>query len=83
MVTTLAAPGLYSNCMICYLQSKELPIDEQAARQVLKMDKRGFLIVDRILYYEGDGSEGSCLVVPDHRSLDEQHDGILLVTLLT
>ena len=42
------------------------------------MDKRRFLIVDGILYYEGDGQGESCLVVPSHlqqKSLDEQHDG--------
>ena len=70
--------------LINYLQCKELPVDEQAARQILKMDRRGFLIVKGILYYEGDGSDGLCLVVPNHlqqKVLDEQHDGVLPDTL--
>ena len=55
--------------LISYLQSKELPSDEQAARRlrrVLKMNKRGFLTVSGVLYYEGDGTGGRRLVVPSH-----------------
>ena len=52
--------------LVRYLQNKELPIYEQAVRQVLKMDKKGFVIVEGILYYEGDGADGCCLVVPSH-----------------
>ena len=65
--------------LISYLQSKELPSDEQAARRVLKMNKRGFLTVGGVLYYEGDGTGGRRLVVPSHlqwKLLDEQHDGV-------
>ena len=65
--------------LISYLQSKELPSDEQAARRVLKMNKRGFLTVNGVLYYEGDGTGGRQLVVPSHpqqKLLDEQHDGV-------
>ena len=65
--------------LVRYLQNRELPIDEQAARQVLKMDKKGFVIVKGVLYYEGDGADGRCLVVPSHlqqQLLDEQHDGV-------
>ena len=65
--------------LISYLQSKELPSDEQAAGRVLKMNKRGFLIVSGVLYYEGDGTGGRRLVVPSHlqqKLLDEQHDGV-------
>ena len=69
-----------------YLEKKQLPTDEQSAMKVLKMDRRGFLMADGILYYEGDTQCGCCLVVPSHlqqKILDEQHDGLLLVTLLT
>ena len=61
-----------------YLEKKQLPTDEQSAVKVLKMDRRGFLIADRILYYKGDGQCGYHLVVPSHlqqKILDEQHDG--------
>ena len=70
--------GMLSD-LISYLQNKELPSDEQAARQVLKMNKKGFLITDGILYYEGDGTGERRLVVPSHlqqKLLDEQHDGV-------
>ena len=72
--------GMLSD-LISYLQSKELPSDEQAARRVLKMNKKGFLITDGILYYEGDGTGGRRLVVQSHlqqKLLDKQHDGVCL-----
>ena len=65
--------------LIRYLQHKELPAEEQAVQQVLRMDKKGFVLVGGVLYYEGDGADGRRLVVPRHlqqRLLDEQHDGV-------
>ena len=37
------------------------------------------MIVEGVLYYEGDGADGRRLVVPSHlqqKLLDEQHDGV-------
>ena len=62
-----------------YLHNQSLPIDEQAARDVLNMNKKGFVLVNDVLYYKGDQLEGRRLVVPDHlqqRILEEQHDGV-------
>lgn len=49
--------------LISYLQSKELTSDEQAAKQVLEMSKRGFVVIDGIMYYEEEGTGGCRLVV--------------------
>ena len=65
--------------LIRYLQHKELPAEKQAVQQVLRMDKKGFVLSGGVLYYEGDGADKRRLVVPRHlqqRLLDEQHDGI-------
>ena len=52
---------------------------------MLRMDKKGFVLVGGVLYYEGDGADGRRLVVPSHlqlRLLDEHHDGIFVAILL-
>ena len=48
-------------------------------QQVFRMDKKRFVIIKGVLYYERGGADGCRLVVPSHlqqRLLDEQHDGI-------
>ena len=60
--------------LIRYLHHKELPTEEPAVQQVLRMDKKEFVIIEGVLYYEGDGADGCHLVVPSHlqqRLLDE------------
>ena len=39
-----------------YLCDKTLPDDEQAARNVVSMSMKGFVLVNGILYYEGGNS---------------------------
>jgi len=56
--------------LLNYLEKKELPTEEQTAKEVLQMDGKGFLVIDGVLYYEGNGSEGRHLVVPSHLLLE-------------
>ena len=62
-----------------YLCDKTLPDDEQAARNVVSMSMKDFVLVNGILYYEGgDSPAKQRLVVPSHlqqQVVNEQHDG--------
>ena len=65
--------------LIRHLHYKELPTEEQTVQQVLRMDKKGFVIVKGALYYEGDRANGCHLAVPSHlqqRLSNEQHNGV-------
>lgn len=66
--------------LIAYLESKALPTDSQVALQVVNQAKKGYYIVDGVLYYEGlDMPDQHRLVVPRHlrrQVLDENHDAI-------
>ena len=64
--------------LIDYLRDGTLPEDSSEAQRVLVEGKKGYYVVDNILYYEGTDMPGRCrLVVPNHlreRILDEHHD---------
>ena len=64
--------------LIDYLRSGQLPSDGVAAKQVVEQARRGYLIVDNVLYYEGADVPGRRrLVVPKHlqqKIIDEHHD---------
>ena len=64
--------------LIDYLRDRTLPEDSSEAQQVLVQGKKGYYVVDNILYYEGTDMPGRRrLVVPNHlreRILDELHD---------
>ena len=62
-----------------YLEDRSLPDNVQAARHVVGQAKKGFILVDGILYYEGGEFPAKRrLVVPAHlhqKIVDEHHDG--------
>ena len=64
--------------LIDYLRDGTLPEDSSEAQRVSVQGKKGYYVVDNILYYEGTDMPGRCrLVVPNHlreRILDEHHD---------
>ena len=64
--------------LIDYLRDGKLPDDVSEAQRVLAQGKKGYYVVDDILYYDGmDWPGRCCLVVPNHlrgRILDEHHD---------
>ena len=66
--------------LINYLRDKTLPTDEQAARNVVSISLKGFVLVNGVLYYEGgDTPDKRRLVVPSHLQqpiLNEQHDAV-------
>jgi len=61
-----------------YLENRSLPDDMQAARHVVAQTKKGFILIDGILYYEGgEFPDKRRLVVPVHlhqKIVDEHHD---------
>ena len=64
--------------LIDYLRGGTLPEDSSEAQRVLVQGKKGYYVVDNILYYEGTDMPGRRhLVVPKHlreRIVDEHHD---------
>lgn len=64
--------------LICFLRDKSLPEDSQEAKIVLNLARKGYYVVDDILYYEGaDVPDRRRVVVPGHlkqQILDEHHD---------
>ena len=61
-----------------FVTTKSLPDDPREANVVMNMAKKGFYVVDGILYYEGPDMPGHRrIVVPTHlkqKILDEHHD---------
>ena len=66
--------------LIIYLQDKILPEDPKQTVQVVNLGKKGYYLVDGILYYESsDVPDRRRIVVPQHlrqQVLDENHDAI-------
>ena len=64
--------------IIDFLTRKSLPADPQEAVIILNSTKKGYYVIDDILYYEGPDMPGHHrIVVPEHlrqRILDEHHD---------
>ena len=64
--------------IIEFLTKQTIPTDPQEAKIVLNMATKGYMVVDGILYYEGEEVPSrQCLVVPVHlrqKILDEHHD---------
>ena len=65
--------GLYS-----YLKTKMLPEDPQLAKVISNLVRKGYFLIDDVLYYEGpDAPDRRRVVVPQHlrkRIIDENHD---------
>lgn len=63
-----------------YLERKALPSDSSAALEVTNLARKGYYLVNGVLYYEGpDMPERRRLVVPRHlreKIIDENHDAI-------
>ena len=61
-----------------YLKIMSLLDDVQAARHIIGQAKKGFILMDAILYYEGgEFPDKRQLVVPTHlqqKIVDEHHD---------
>ena len=66
--------------ILTYLQDKILPEDSKQAMQVVHLAKKGYYIVNGVLYYESsDVPDQRRIVVPQHlrqQVLDENHDTI-------
>jgi len=64
--------------IIDFLTDKTLPSDPHDANVVVGLAKKGYYVVDGILYYEGaEVCDHRCVVVPSHlrqKLLDEHHD---------
>ena len=64
--------------LISFLTDKSLPDDPREAKVVLSLARKGYYVVDGILYYEGvDVPDQQHIVVPEHLKqeiLDEHHD---------
>ena len=64
--------------VIDYLRSNKLPEDAMLAKQILEQAKKGYVVVDNVLYYEGTDVPGRRrLVVPKHlqqKLVDDHHD---------
>ena len=64
--------------IIDYITSKTLPTDPHDAKIVVGLAKKGYYVVDGILYYEGaEVCDHRCVVVPSHlrqKLLDDHHD---------
>ena len=60
------------------MTKKALPEDPSEAKLVLSLARKGYYVVDGILYYEGaDVPDQRCIVVPEHLKqeiLDDHHD---------
>jgi len=64
--------------LIAFLTDRTLPSDPRDASIVVGLAKKGYYVVDGILYYEGaDVCDHRCVVVPSHlrqKLLEEHHD---------
>ena len=61
-----------------YLTARRLPDDLQEAKVIMNLAKKGYFVVDTVLYYEGgDTASRRQLVVPRHlreQVISEHHD---------
>ena len=61
-----------------YLIARRLPDDLQEAKVIMNLAKKGYFVVDKVLYYEGgDAPSRRRLVVPRHlreQVISEHHD---------
>ena len=61
-----------------FLETRTLPDDPQQAKVISSLAKRGYFLVDNVLYYEGaDAPDRRRVVVPEHlkkKVLEEHHD---------
>ena len=64
--------------IIDFLTDRTLPSDPREANVVVGVAKKGYYVIDGILYYEGaEVRDHRCVVVPSHlrqKLLDEHHD---------
>ena len=64
--------------MIDFIVDRTLPTEPHDAKRVVNVAKKGYYVVDGILYYEGaEVCDQRCVVVPSHlrqKLLDEHHD---------
>jgi len=67
--------------LIAYLEDKTLPEDTKHALQVVNLGKKGYYLIDGILYFESiDVPDRRRIVVSQHlrqHVLEENHDPIL------
>ena len=61
-----------------FLQTRTLPEDPQLAKVISNLVRKGYFLVDDVLYYEGpDVPDRRRVVVPQHlrgKIIDENHD---------
>ena len=66
--------------LIAYLDSKTLPGDPDQAKRVLSQARKGYYVIDSVLYYVGsDVPDRRRLVVPSHlrkKVINEHHDSV-------
>ena len=64
--------------LVSFLTERILPDDPQEAKIVLNLARKGYYVVDGILYFKGaDVPDRRCVVVPEHLKqeiLTEHHD---------
>ena len=66
--------------LLAYLESKSLPDDSGRAKRVLSQARKGYYVMEGVLYYEGpDVPDRRRLVVPSHlrdKVINEHHDSV-------
>ena len=67
--------------IIDYLEKKKLPEDWEVAHRILSVAKKGYFVLDNVLYYESSDVQGRRrLVVPEilrDQVVAEHHDELL------
>ena len=53
-----------------------MPTDGQAARNVVSISMKDFVLVNGVLYYEGGDTPEKCRLVVQQQVLNEQHDAV-------